>query len=164
MRTIVQRVSEASVTVQGECVARIGPGALLLVGVEQGDCEADAVETARKVAALRFFAGRTPMDLTLAEVNGECLVVSQFTLLASLRRGNRPGFEAAEQPTRAAQLYERVQSAVREQGLPVQGGRFGAHMSVALVNDGPVTLLLEVRHGRVVELRDVRAAGRGLES
>jgi D-tyrosyl-tRNA(Tyr) deacylase len=150
MRTVLQRVARASVRVEGADVAAIGRGVLLLVGVEKGDGEADADATARKVAALRVFPGRTPMDLTLAEVGGACLVVSQFTLLGELTKGNRPGFDRAEGPERAEALYLRVASALQATGLAVRTGRFGATMEVDLVNDGPVTFVLEAREGRVV--------------
>ena len=152
MRTVLQRVTSASVQVEGEVVGSIDRGALLLVGVEVGDTVIDAEATARKVAALRFFPGRTPMDLTLAEVGGSCLVVSQFTLLASLRKGNRPGFDRAEAPEPAARLVDAVVGALRSAGLTVATGRFGADMQVALVNDGPVTFVLEVHGGRVTSL------------
>jgi len=104
----------------------------------------------RKVAALRVFPGRTPMDRTLAEVGGGALVVSQFTLAASLTRGNRPSFDGAEDPVRAEALYLRVAAGLRALGLPVATGRFGATMAVDLTNDGPVTFLLSVRGGRVL--------------
>lgn len=152
MRTVLQRVTRASVRVEDEVVGAIDRGALLLVGVEVGDTVTDAEVTARKVSALRFFPGRTPMDLTLAEVGGSCLVVSQFTLLASLRKGNRPGFDRAEAPEAAARLVDEVVAALRAADLTVATGRFGAHMEVALVNDGPVTFVLEVHGGRVVSL------------
>lgn len=150
MRTVLQRVLRAEVRVDGEVVGAIGRGVVLLVGVEKGDGEEDAQATARKVAALRIFPGRTPMDLTLAEVGGACLVVSQFTLLASLAKGNRPGFDRAEAPERAEALYLRVAEALRAAALPVRTGRFGALMSVDLANDGPVTLVLEARGGKVL--------------
>lgn len=149
MRTVVQRVARAEVRVGGEMVGQCGRGLLLLVGVAQGDTEADAEATARKVAALRCFPGRTPMDLTLAQAGGGCLVVSQFTLLADLASGNRPGFSGAEAPARAEALWLRVVEALRAAGLPVATGRFGADMQVALENDGPVTFVLDVRAGRV---------------
>jgi D-tyrosyl-tRNA(Tyr) deacylase len=145
MRTVLQRVRRAEVRVEGEVVGAIGAGVVLLVGVERGDTEADADATARKVAALRFFPGRTPMDRTLAEVGGACLVVSQFTLAADLRRGNRPGFDRAEGPEAAERLYERVAQRLRDAGLTVATGRFGASMDVGLVNDGPVTFVLDTR-------------------
>ena len=132
-------------------VSRIDTGVVLLVGVERGDTEADADVTARKVAALRLFEGRTPMDCTLAEVTGGCLVVSQFTLAASLAKGNRPSFEPAEEPTRAEALYLRVAEGLRASGLPVVTGRFGADMQVELVNDGPVTFLVFTRDGALVK-------------
>ncbi len=149
MRTVVQRVQRAEVRVDGQPVGRCARGLLLLVGVAQGDTEADAEATARKVAALRCFPGRTPMDLTLAQAGGGCLVVSQFTLLASLAGGNRPGFGGAEAPARAEALVLRVVEALRAAGLPVETGRFGADMQVDLVNDGPVTFVLDVREGRL---------------
>jgi D-tyrosyl-tRNA(Tyr) deacylase len=144
MRTVVQRVSRADVRVDGVSVGQIERGLLLLVGVERGDTEADADATAKKIAALRCFPGRTPMDETVAQAGGGCLVVSQFTLLADLSRGNRPGFDRAEVPARAEALYLRVADALRSTGLPVATGRFGATMSVDLVNDGPVTFVLDI--------------------
>jgi len=151
VRTVVQRVTRARVTVDGELVGEIGRGVMLLVGVAKGDTEADADATARKIAALRIFPGKTPMDLTLAEVGGACLVVSQFTLCASLAKGNRPSFEPAEAPARAEALYLRVAEGLRAAGLPVATGRFGADMAVELVNDGPVTFLVEARDGALVK-------------
>lgn len=150
MITVVQRVRWARVAVDGEVVGAIERGALLLVGVEAADTDQDAVATARKIAALRFFPGRTPMDLTLADVGGSCLVVSQFTLVAELRHGNRPDFTAAAPPDHAEPLYGRVAAELAAAGLPVATGRFGASMLVDLGNDGPVTLLLTVRSGKVV--------------
>lgn len=150
MKTLLQRVSRAEVRVDGEVVGRIGAGALLLVGVEKGDDEADAETTARKIASLRIFPGRTPMDRTLHDVGGACLVVSQFTLAGSLKKGNRPGFDGAEDPAQAEALYRNVARRLEGYGLEVRTGRFGAMMEVELVNDGPVTFLLEVRGGRIV--------------
>lgn len=150
MRTVVSRVSRAEVRVEGQVVGQVGRGVLLLVGVERGDTEADALATARKIAGLRIFPGRTPMDLELGEVEGGCLVVSQFTLAGTVRKGRRPGFDAAEAPGLAEALYLRVVEELRAQGLPVQTGRFGAHMEVELVNDGPVTLLVFTRDGTVL--------------
>jgi len=151
VRTVVQRVARAEVRVGEEVVGRIARGLVLLVGVEKGDGEADADATARKIAALRIHAGRTPMDLTTADVGGGCLVVSQFTLCASLAKGNRPSFEPAEAPARAEALYLRVAEGLRAAGLPVETGRFGADMAVELVNDGPVTFIVEVRGGALVK-------------
>ena len=147
MKTVIQRVRRAEVRVDGEVMGRIGPGALLLVGVEQGDTEQDADATARKIAALRFFPGTTPMDKTLAEVHGACLVISQFTLAGSLRRGNRPSFTNAEAPARAERLYLRVADQLKAAGLEVARGTFGAKMDVELVNDGPVTFIWDTNNG-----------------
>jgi D-tyrosyl-tRNA(Tyr) deacylase len=158
MRIVLQRVREAQVRVDeadppggggGGLVGQVGPGVLLLVGVARGDTEADADALARKVAALRIFPGRTPMDRTLAETGGGCLVVSQFTLAGSVRKGRRPGFGGAEDPPRAQALVERLADGLRAAGLPVASGRFGARMQVALVNDGPVTFVLDAQDGRV---------------
>lgn len=150
MITLVQRVRWARVMVEQACVGSIERGVLLFVGVEQGDSQADADATARKIASLRLFAGRTPMDLCLQDVGGGCLVVSQFTLAAELRHGNRPDFGAAAGPALAEPLYERVASQLAATGLTVATGRFGASMQVELCNDGPVSLVLTVRGGKVV--------------
>jgi D-aminoacyl-tRNA deacylase len=139
MRAVVQRVSEASVTVDGEQLARIGPGLLVLLGVREGDSGDAADKLARKLKALRVFPdseGR--MNLSVEDVGGEILCVSNFTVYGDTRKGNRPSFVDAAQPDEAERLYERVR-----QALGAQGGRFGAHMHVQLVNDGPVTLLVE---------------------
>jgi len=151
VKTVVQRVTRAEVRVAGELVGRIERGLLLFVGVEKGDTEADADTTARKVAALRVFPGRTPMDLTVGDVSGGCLVVSQFTLCAALGKGNRPSFEPAAEPARAEPLYLRVADALRAAGLTVATGRFGADMAVDLLNDGPVTFWLETKSGALVK-------------
>jgi len=156
MITVVQRVRRARVTVGDEVVGEIGVGLLLLVGVERGDTATDADATARKVVQLRCFPGRTPMDRTVAEVDGGCLVVSQFTLAAELAAGNRPSFTDAAPPELAAPLYERVAAQLRAAGRTVATGRFGASMQVELCNDGPVTFVLVASGGRV---RDRRAGG-----
>ncbi|MFL5884954.1 MAG: D-aminoacyl-tRNA deacylase [Thermoleophilaceae bacterium] len=140
MRALVQRVSAASVTVDGEEVARIGRGLLVLLGVRRGDGEEEADRIARKLRALRVFEnadGR--MNHSVEDVGGEVLCVSQFTLYGDARKGNRPSYVDAAPPEEAEPLYERVREA-----LGAQGGRFGARMAVELVNDGPVTLLVEV--------------------
>ncbi|MBK8974528.1 MAG: D-tyrosyl-tRNA(Tyr) deacylase [Planctomycetes bacterium] len=152
MKTVIQRVQSAAVRVDGEVVGSVGRGFLLLVGVEVGDTEADADATADKVLRLRCFPGRTPMDETLDDIGGGCLVVSQFTLAGSVRKGNRPSFTSAEEPARAEELYQRVADRLAACGVPVATGRFGAKMQVELVNDGPVTFLLFVRGGRVREV------------
>lgn len=149
MRALVQRVSRASVTIEGERVASIGSGMLILLGVERGDTEAEAKLLAGKISTLRIFedaAGK--MNLSLAEVAGEMLVVSQFTLAADLRRGRRPSFDPAAPPEEAVPLYESFCQACRELGVPVQTGRFAAYMQVELVNDGPVTLWLDSKEFR----------------
>jgi D-tyrosyl-tRNA(Tyr) deacylase len=149
--TIVQRVSSAAVRVDGADVGRIGKGLMLLVGVESGDTEQDADATTRKIAALRIFQGKTPMDLSVKDVSGGCLVISQFTLAASLHGGNRPSFEGAEDPVRARALYERVAQNLAQEGLSVATGQFGASMSVELTNEGPVTLIVIARRGVLVK-------------
>lgn len=150
MITLVQRVTAACVRVDGEVTGRIDRGLLLFVGVEATDTEADADATARKVASLRIFPGRTPTDLDVQQIGGGCLVVSQFTLAAELRHGNRPDFTAAAPPASANALYERVTAQLQALGLPTATGRFGASMQVELQNDGPFSLVLTVRNGRVV--------------
>jgi len=139
MRAVVQRVSSASVSVDGEVVAEIGAGLLVLLGVRVGDGEEDADRIARKLRALRIFEdaeGR--MNLSLDDSGGEVLCVSNFTVYGDVRRGNRPSFVDAAPPEEAERLYERVRSA-----LGARGGRFGAHMAVKLVNDGPVTVVVD---------------------
>jgi D-tyrosyl-tRNA(Tyr) deacylase len=139
VRALVQRVSEASVAVEGEEIAHIGRGLVVLLGIRHGDGTAEADRLAGKLERLRVFEddeGR--MNLSVRDVGGELLVVSQFTLYGDARKGNRPSFVDAAPPEVAEPLYERVREA-----LGAQGGRFGARMQVALVNDGPVTLLLE---------------------
>ena len=144
MKACVQRVSRAEVTVGGERCGRIGAGMLVLLGVAVGDSEADAKKMAQKIAGLRIFEdGEKKMNLSLAEVGGAMLVVSQFTLLGDCRRGRRPDFTAAAPPDRAEHLYQVFLAAVAAQGIEVATGRFREHMQVALVNDGPVTLWLE---------------------
>ena len=152
MRSVTQRVREASVTVDGEIVGAIGAGLLVLLGVERGDTERDAEVLAQKLAGLRIFASeRKPMDRALADIGGAALVVSQFTLAGSVRKGRRPGFERAEDPPRAEALYLYFVYQLRTLGVPVQTGRFGAHMDVRLLNDGPVTMLVDVRDGAIIE-------------
>ncbi len=144
MRVVVQRVISASVTVEGEQVGSIGRGLLALVGVAQGDGQEEALRLARKCAEMRIFAddgGR--FNLSLLDVEGEVLVVSQFTLLADVRKGRRPSFAAAAAPDTAEPLVEAFAQAMREAGVRTQTGRFGAMMVVELVNDGPVTIVLD---------------------
>ena len=148
MLAVVQRVSEASVTVDGEVVGRIGRGFLVLLGVGEGDTREDAVALAQKIAGLRVFNDSDgKMNLALDEVNGAMLVVSQFTLWGDCRKGRRPSFVQAARPELARELYRAFIDAVAEQGIPVEQGRFQEHMDVQLTNDGPVTLLLDSRKG-----------------
>ena len=146
MKVLVQRVSEASVAVEGRTVGRIGRGLLVLFCAETGDADGEADALARKVARLRIFedaAGK--MNRALPEVGGGALVVSQFTLCADTRRGNRPSFSGAAPPGEARALLARFCAGLAAQGLPVETGEFVAHMAVALVNDGPVTIWLDTR-------------------
>jgi D-tyrosyl-tRNA(Tyr) deacylase len=149
MRLVIQRVARAQVTVDGdEVVGAIGRGLLVLAGVERGDGPEQAAAAARKLAGLRVFedpAGR--MNLSTAEVGGGFLVVSQFTLAGSLDRGRRPSFDGAAPPQQAEPLVEALVAGLRAEGLPVATGRFRAQMAVELVNDGPVTFVLDVRPG-----------------
>ncbi|MBM4459852.1 MAG: D-tyrosyl-tRNA(Tyr) deacylase [Chloroflexi bacterium] len=144
MRAVIQRVSRASVTEDGETVGQIGRGFLVLVGVTHADGQAEADWLARKIAGLRLFedaAGK--MNLGLAEVGGAVLVVSQFTLYGDARKGRRPDFLQAARPEQAEPLVDYLALRLKEEGLPVATGRFRAMMEVALVNDGPVTLWLD---------------------
>ncbi len=145
MRALLQRVKEASVTVAGERISGIGPGLLLLVGVAQGDGEPEADWLAEKIAGLRVMADEEgKMNRSVRDVGGAALAVSQFTLLADTRRGKRPSFVGAAPPEEAARLFDYFCERLRAAGVdPVETGRFGAMMDVALVNDGPVTILLE---------------------
>ena len=139
MRALVQRVSHASVEVDGEEVARIGPGLLVLLGVRTGDTPEEADRLAGKLERLRVFVDADgKLNLSVRDVDGEVLLVSQFTLYADTSKGNRPSFVDAAAPDTAQPLYERVRAA-----LGAEGGAFGAHMHVSLVNDGPVTVLVE---------------------
>lgn len=148
MRALVQRVSRASVTVDGVVVGAIGPGLLVLLGIATGDTVAEAEWLADKVAGLRLFGGETGhFDLGLAEVGGGVLVVSQFTLYGDARKGRRPDFTRAARPERAEGLYERFVARLRLGGLRVETGVFGALMAVELVNDGPVTVMVEREGG-----------------
>ena len=146
MKVLLQRVSRASVRIDGATVGSIGRGVLVFVGVEDGDTVGDAAWNAGKTAELRIFpddAGR--MNRSVEEIRGAVLVVSQFTLAASTRRGRRPSFDSAAAPEVAERLYEHFVAALRGRGLPVATGTFRAMMEVELVNDGPVTILLEPR-------------------
>lgn len=144
MKAVIQRVSRASVTVDGRLISRIGTGLLVLLGVEEGDTRENAVAMAKKTAALRIFRDENDkMNLSVRDCSGEAIVVSQFTLCADTRKGNRPSFIGAAVPEIAAPLVDLFAEGMREQGVPTQQGIFGADMKVELLNDGPVTILLE---------------------
>jgi D-tyrosyl-tRNA(Tyr) deacylase len=146
MRAVVQRVTRASVTVDGEVVGQIGRGCLVLLGVAGDDTETDADYLAEKIAGLRYFEDADgKMNASLADIDGAMLVVSQFTLYGDCRKGRRPSFTDAAPPDLAERLYEYFVQQVRRQGIAVETGRFRAMMQVELVNDGPVTLVLESR-------------------
>ena len=146
MRAVIQRVEEASVSVEGEIRGQVGAGFLVLIGVEEGDGDADFKYIADKVPNLRVFEDdQGKMNRSLMDVGGEVLAVSQFTLLGDARGGRRPSFIAAARPETADPMYERLVAEWRARGIRVETGVFGAHMKVALVNDGPVTILLDSR-------------------
>ena len=146
MRCVIQRVSHASVDVAGETVGRIDGGFLVLLGAEDGDTEADAKYCADKIAGLRVFEDENDrMNLSLRDVGGKVLLVSQFTLLADARHGRRPDFIKAAKPDVAEPLCETVKVMLEAHGLAVETGRFRTHMAVSLLNDGPVTILLDSR-------------------
>lgn len=151
MRVVIQRVSEARVTVDGEVVGEIGVGMLLLVGVASGDRLFDVESLVTKVAGLRIFVDdRMKMNNSIVDAGGSILVVSQFTLLADARRGRRPSFTAAAPPAVAEPLVDALCAGLRKQGIAVEEGAFGAQMEVELVNDGPVTIILETDDGQIV--------------
>ena len=146
MKALLQRVSEASVEVDGEIIGAVGRGLVILFCAEQDDQEADAGALARKIAKLRIFpdeAGK--MNLSLLDVGGGALAVSQFTLAADLSRGNRPGFSCAAPPELGESLYRHFCAQLAQHGITLATGRFGAHMKVHLVNDGPVTIWIDSR-------------------
>jgi D-tyrosyl-tRNA(Tyr) deacylase len=144
MKAVLQRVSRASIDLEGEEIAAIGPGLVVLVCAEKGDGEMQADFFARKIASMRLFAdadGKT--NLSIKDVEGEALVISQFTLAAEWRKGNRPSFSAAADPATAERLYEYFCGMLAAEGVPVTKGRFRSHMKVSLVNDGPVTIWMD---------------------
>ncbi len=151
MRVVVQRVSRASVTVDGSVISEIGTGLLCLVGVEHGDGPADASVLATKISGLRIFGDdNAKMNRSVLEVEGAALVVSQFTLYGDVRKGRRPSFTAAAEPSHAAPLVAAFGRALGEAGVVVAYGSFGAMMEVGLVNDGPVTLVVQASGGRIL--------------
>ena len=146
MRAVVQRVTESSVEVDDETIGEIGNGLLVLLGVAGDDIEDDASQIAKKVAQLRIFNDADgKFNLSLEDVGGAVLLISQFTLLGDARKGNRPSSLAAPRPDQALPLYESVAQHLRDRGFNVATGEFGAHMQVHLTNDGPVTILLDTR-------------------
>ena len=145
MRAVVQRVSKGSVTVEARKIAEIERGLVILLGIGPNDSEENARALARKIALLRIFEDdQGKMNLSVLDVHGAAIVVSQFTLYADTRKGNRPAFTDAALPDLAKPLCDRFVHLLREQGVPTQEGEFGAHMIVEIINDGPVTILLEI--------------------
>jgi len=148
MKALIQRVSSAHVEIAGTTVARIGKGLLVFLCAIKGDTEQDLDYMVRKVSSLRIFEDEQgKMNRSVMDIKGEVLVVSQFTLAASTRKGNRPSFDNAEAPEQAERMYELFVNRLRDLGVPVQTGKFAAMMQVCLVNDGPVTISLESREG-----------------
>jgi D-tyrosyl-tRNA(Tyr) deacylase len=144
MRAVIQRVKSAEVTVDGRVTGKIGRGLLVLLGVRKGDGESDLSFLSSKIPELRIFEDDSgKFNLSLREIEGEMLIVSQFTLYGDCRKGRRPSFSEAEEPTVAKTLYEQFISKLKEKGITVQTGEFQAKMEVHLINDGPVTLLLD---------------------
>ena len=146
MKALIQRVTRAEVHIEGNLYSDIGKGILLLLGVEKGDTEQDIEYICKKVSQLRIFEDpNKKMNLSIIDIKGEFLVISQFTLSANCRKGNRPSFDRAEEPARAHELYLQCIDRFRKTGLLVKTGDFGAYMQVHLVNDGPVTIMLDSR-------------------
>ena len=144
MKAVLQRVSRASVTVDGDCIASVNKGYLILFGVEKDDNYEKAEKLALKISLFRCFNDENDkMNLSIKDVNGEILAVSQFTLCASLKKGNRPGFDNAKNPKEANDIYEFFVKKLEEQGITVKKGIFGADMKVELLNDGPVTFVFD---------------------
>ncbi|MCZ6462173.1 MAG: D-aminoacyl-tRNA deacylase [Actinobacteria bacterium] len=151
MRAVIQRVSEADVSVEGEMIAAIGAGLVVLVGVATEDTEQDAMTLATKLVGLRIFPDDDrKMNRSIVDVGGSMLLISQFTLLADLRKGRRPAFNGAAPPEIAEPLLATFAAAIEAEGVEVEQGRFGAMMDVSLTNDGPVTIVIDVVDGKVV--------------
>ena len=147
MRAVIQRVERASVSVEGEIRGQIGAGFLVLIGVEEGDGDADFRYIAEKVPNLRVFEDEQgKMNRSIQDIGGEILSISQFTLFADVHKGNRPSFIKAGKPEHADLMWIKFNEALRSGGVPVKEGRFGAHMRVGLVNDGPVTIVIDTEH------------------
>ena len=144
MKAIIQRVKHASVTAHGTQISQIGPGILTLLGVAKGDTEEQLEKTINKILKLRIFPDENgKMNKSLSDIQGEHLIVSQFTLMGNCQKGNRPGFDQSELPEKANQLYEKAIELSNSLGVKTLGGSFGAMMDVELLNDGPVTFILE---------------------
>jgi len=145
MRAVIQRVTSASVSVDGTTIASIGAGLMILLGVGPEDSGDNALQLARKVAALRIFSDEQgKMNLSVKDIGGSAIVVSQFTLYGDTHKGNRPSFIGAAQPNLARPLCDRFSEFMQQEGVPTQTGEFGAHMVLSIVNDGPVTITLEM--------------------
>jgi D-tyrosyl-tRNA(Tyr) deacylase len=144
MKALIQRVSEARVDIEGNTVAKIGNGMLVFLGIEKSDTENDIKYIVKKVSTLRIFEdAQEKMNFSVQDIKGELLVVSQFTLSADCKKGNRPSFDSAEEPVRAREMYIKFIDGLRENGIKVATGDFGAYMQVHLINDGPVTIMLD---------------------
>lgn len=155
MKIVLQRVKKASVEVESRVVGKIGRGICLLVGVERGDTKEDAEYLARKVVELRIFPdGEGKMNLSLADVGGEVLAISQFTLAGSTKKGRRPSFDGAEEPERAQRRFEEVVKLIRQMGFRVETGIFQAFMNVDLTNEGPVTFILESKKASLLDEKE----------
>ncbi|WP_320165068.1 D-aminoacyl-tRNA deacylase [uncultured Trichococcus sp.] len=147
MRVVVQKVTEASVAVDGEIIGEIGEGFMLLVGIGKDDTQEDVHYLARKISNLRVFEDEEgKMNRALKDVDGAILSISQFTLFADTKKGNRPSFTNAAPPETGEALYQALNELLRAEGFPVASGKFGAHMAVSLINDGPVTILIDSKN------------------
>ena len=148
MKVVIQRVTEASVTIDGQVKGNISKGLLLLIGIGQEDTASDITWAVRKIAAMRIFSDADDkMNLSVKDINGEVLAISQFTLFADTKKGNRPSFIRAAPPTMANELYEQFLTHMEQElGKPIQSGSFGADMKVRLLNDGPVTIILDSKN------------------